>query len=311
MKKRNIHEKVIEGFFHNTENKKEKSSKTKRIISRIIRLIIPPIFPFLFAYTGRLVLYLLPVLKDDFGITVTLFCAFILVPIYCLIYGISVAKNEKRKYLFAMYNPVVSCWYYFLGGFFPLIILAFGWFAFWTIIPVRIHEAIIEKLTKKAENLEINNSNEEVIPKNITDGSSEKKQEYIQEISILKKEYSTQMRRSIWRIIRLAIPFGFSYLWFILSETLNSLTKIILDIRMDVGSFIISFVVFPVSCYLYSYCATKHEKNKYFFALYYPVVSICSCLQHGFPMKDSLILPFVVVFFFISLLPVWIHNEKT
>ena len=142
MKKRSIHEEVAGDFFASME--KKKSAKIRRIIHRIIRLIIPIFFSWLFFCSCGVVLYLLPVLKDDFGVVVTLFCALFLVPIYCIIYGTSVAKNEKRKYLFSLYNPVISVLSFLCIGY-PsknvsgIHVSFFMWLSFWTLVPVRIY----------------------------------------------------------------------------------------------------------------------------------------------------------------------------
>ena len=120
------------------ENRKEKSALKIRIVGRIIRLIIPIFFPFLYAIIGNVILYCLPALKDDFGVIINIFCIVIFVPIYCIVYGYSVAKNEKRKYIFALYNPMASCWFYFLDWNNSFYFFSLVWISFWTFVPIWI-----------------------------------------------------------------------------------------------------------------------------------------------------------------------------
>ena len=140
MDNKNKQEENVETFSENVDIKKEKSAKTRKIIGRILRLIIPPFFPFLFSFAGSILMCLIPKLKnDDFGIGSLIILALVFVPVYCIIYGRSVAKNEEKKYFYALYNSIVSFWYYFLGGLYPMIIIAFGWFIFWTSVPIWIY----------------------------------------------------------------------------------------------------------------------------------------------------------------------------
>lgn len=136
MDNQNKQEEKIGTFFDIIEKKKNNSFKKRRIISRIIRLIISLIFPFIYAVIANIVAYLVPSLLDDFGIVINVLCILILVPIYCIIYGISVVRNEKRKYLFALYNPIVSCWFLFLDWSWSFAFFSYGWLLFWTLVPI-------------------------------------------------------------------------------------------------------------------------------------------------------------------------------
>ena len=316
MDNRNRQEENIGSFFDRVEKKKERSVKARRIISRIIRLIIPPFFPFLFAYIGNIVIYLIPILADDYGVTAILFCALFLAPIYSIIYGISVVRNEKRKYLFALYNPIVSFLYYFSFGIYLWTILAFMWLAFWTLVPVWSHNSMINKLNEKTNSEEAANGHEGVLQNSFTDSNNEQKQEYVKkdysESFITQKKYTTQFKLSIWKTIRLVIPICFPLVWFFLSTIFRYIVEKLFGLPSESGNLILIFVLFPISCFIYGLSVAKHEERKYFFALYYPVVSVLSMsyLKFGIDIKDKYILPFIAAFFFCTLLPVWIYNAR-
>ena len=111
MDNKNKQEENVETFSDNIEKKKEKSAKVKRIIGLIIRIITPWL---LLPVLILVLLAIRPILfsKNDTGYgNIAIFLLFVFIaffPFYGLIYGIFIAKSEKRKYLFALYNPAVS-----------------------------------------------------------------------------------------------------------------------------------------------------------------------------------------------------------
>ena len=295
-----------------------------KLFSRAIRLICPIFVPLGWLWSVRT--FNKSGLDFSYGISFFVVYFGILIPFYCFAYGLNVLKNEKDKDSFVACNPVISGVACICLGFpsrnaILLQLILCGWIAIWTYIPICIHNLIIKNTNKISKNEEPINHGENALKTNIISGNfnlSKSKQAF-SERCVNEKSYSLQMKQSIFKIIRLTIPFYFPFVWFIFSEAIYFIIGLIPKIPISIGESFVWFILFPISCFIYGFSVAKSEKKKYFFAFYYPVVSLVIWLQAAslfgilakpLANKMPLLIYVVIAFFLGSLLPVWVYNYK-
>ncbi len=144
MDNKNKYEDQVDTFFDDVDKKKEKLEKVKRIIKFVMRLIFPFfLFPLMMLFGGVFSL-MLP--KNNIGVIgVAVALVFLLFfPLYSFIYGMFIARSEKRNYFFAIYNSSVSTMQFcILDGFdlhaIKFYVCVFFSILFWTLVSVRIY----------------------------------------------------------------------------------------------------------------------------------------------------------------------------
>ncbi len=152
--KNNNQAKNINPYIECQENSKAKPSNSKIIIGRIIRLVFPFIYLFIRRYYAVIIELLLPYITYIGGFVLHFLCNIFIVLVY-IAYGINVAKHEKRKYLFALYFPIMTAIVWNISFFFDIgenpiiaknllfvIYIDFAYvksITFWTLISVWIY----------------------------------------------------------------------------------------------------------------------------------------------------------------------------
>ncbi|MBQ8858845.1 MAG: hypothetical protein IJ012_03540 [Clostridia bacterium] len=119
------------------------------------------VFPFVFSLAcilSYLIVFavLLKILTDSgaiVGFSIGVIIAFwfivflflFVVPCYCFVYGKKILLNEKRKYLFTLYNSLILAVFCFLvlhieGETYTYSILLYLWAEIWSVLPLLLHK---------------------------------------------------------------------------------------------------------------------------------------------------------------------------
>ena len=255
MENKNKQEKNVGAFSENAKKTENKSSKIKLIISRIILFIMPLV---LLPASIAVLLVVGPLLPNDWGSiyigVIIILCVF---SIHGYIYGLFVAQSEKRKKIFALYNPAVSTIVFYMTKIFDrylsYYVAMFAVIAFWTLVPIWRY------------NYNHNSENNEEASSKDEPGKIAKKLLYLFSIFFI----SIFLRNLIF------------------SDSIDSLIAYAILVTLF-------FVLFPLASFFYSKAFLKNNRDKWLKSVICPAVLALSYLILYFRVDKTYIIALIL-----------------